>query len=120
MPQSRAGGRKTTSRAHTTIAPVETPALPEGEQWPEPLEAMALGRPVLVGSGTPAAELADAGAAVAVEPQPDALASAITALGSDEAAHAALRRSARELLRTSFSPQRVAAAYERIYEELLA
>jgi phosphatidylinositol alpha-1,6-mannosyltransferase len=84
------------------------------------LEAMALGRPVFLGSDTPAAELADAGAAVAVESQPDALASAITALGADEAARAALRRSARELLSTSFSPQRVAAAYERIYEELLA
>ena len=84
------------------------------------LEAMAMGRAVLVGSRTPAAELAAEGGALAIEPVPDALASAVDTLSADSAATAALGRAARALTRERFSPTRVAGAYERIYEELLA
>ena len=83
------------------------------------LEAMCLGRPVIVGAGTPAAELAEDGGALAVEPEADALATAVDGLRSDEAARAALGRCARELALERFSPARVAAAYEEIYEGLL-
>ncbi|MFW2388816.1 MAG: glycosyltransferase family 4 protein [Polyangiales bacterium] len=82
------------------------------------LEAMSLGRPVLVAEATPAAELADEGAALAVEPDPEALAEAIERLSSDEAARRALTARARTFVTTKLSPERVAAAYESLYSEL--
>ncbi len=84
------------------------------------LEAMCLKRPVFVCGGTPAAELADAGGAVAVEPEPEALALAVEALETDRCATKSLCEGARELVLDQFSPRRVASAYERIYEELHA
>ncbi len=82
------------------------------------LEAMCLGRPVLVGSGTPAAELAEDGGAVAVEPEGDALADAIEGLSTDRQALDDLQRRARALVVRRFSPRVVADAYERLYTEL--
>jgi phosphatidylinositol alpha-1,6-mannosyltransferase len=82
------------------------------------LESMCLGRPVLVGMGTPAAELAEDGGAVAVEANAEALAEAIEGLSADQAANAEVQRKARELATSRFSPQRVAAAYELLYEEI--
>ena len=49
------------------------------------LESMCLARPVLVGKGTPSAELAEGGGAVAVETSGEALAEAIESLSADEA-----------------------------------
>jgi glycosyltransferase involved in cell wall biosynthesis len=83
------------------------------------LEAMCMARPVIVASGTPAAELSEEGGAIAVEPSPDALADAVERIADDEQARKALGRRARELALQSFSPVKVAAAYERLYEELL-
>ena len=82
------------------------------------LEAMCLGRPVIVGAGTPAAELAEEGGALAVEPEGEALAAVIAQVGGDDAAHASLGRRARALVLDRHSPIRVAAAYEEIYEAL--
>ncbi|MFA9470061.1 MAG: glycosyltransferase family 4 protein [Deltaproteobacteria bacterium] len=82
------------------------------------LESMCLGRPVLVGTGTPSAELAEDGGAVAVETNAEALAEAIEGLSADQAASAELRRQARELATSRFSPRAVAAAYELLYEEI--
>lgn len=82
------------------------------------LEAMCMGRPVLVGSGTPSAELARDGGALAIETHGEALAEAIEGLNTNAPARQALGRRARQLALTRFSPRTVAAAYERIYDEL--
>jgi phosphatidylinositol alpha-1,6-mannosyltransferase len=84
------------------------------------LESMCLGRPVLVGKGTPSAELAESGGAVAVETSGEALAEAIESLSADRESYAGIAREARALATSRFSPQEVAAAYELLYEELHA
>jgi glycosyltransferase involved in cell wall biosynthesis len=82
------------------------------------LEAMSLGRPVFVSAGTPAAELADDGGAVAVEPVGEALTGEIQRLSDDRPAREALERSARTLAVERFAPARIAAEYEQLYDEL--
>jgi phosphatidylinositol alpha-1,6-mannosyltransferase len=84
------------------------------------LESMCLGRPVLVGKGTPSAELAESGGAVAVETSGEALAEAIESLSADRATYAEIAHEARALAISRFSPQEVAAAYELLYEEIHA
>jgi len=84
------------------------------------LESMCLARPVLVGNGTPSAELAEGGGAIAVETSGDALAEAIEALSADEGSTRAVGQRARELAISKFSPQEVADAYELLYEEIHA
>lgn len=84
------------------------------------LEAMSLGRLVLVGEETPSAELAEEGGALSVHPQGEALAEAIDRMERDTAAKQAIERRAHELATTRFSPSRIAAAYELLYEEILA
>ncbi|MGB5267044.1 MAG: glycosyltransferase family 4 protein [Polyangiales bacterium] len=82
------------------------------------LESMCLARPVLVGAGTPSAELAEGGGAVAVEASGEALAEAIERLSGDRAAIEAIGTKARALATSKFSPQAVAEAYEVLYEEI--
>jgi phosphatidylinositol alpha-1,6-mannosyltransferase len=84
------------------------------------LESMCLGRPVLVGKGTPSAELADGGGALVIEANGEALAEAIESLSTDGASYAEIGRKARALATSKFSPQEVAAAYELLYEEIHA
>jgi phosphatidylinositol alpha-1,6-mannosyltransferase len=82
------------------------------------LESMCLARPVLVGKGTPSAELAEDGGAVAVETNGEALAEAIESLSADEASCAEIGHKAHALATSKFSPQEVAAVYELLYEEI--
>jgi len=82
------------------------------------LEAMALGRTVVVGQGTPCDELAEEGGAWAVRTDGAALAEGVERLGSDMARRASIERTAHSLSATRFSPSAVAAAYELVYEEL--
>lgn len=84
------------------------------------LESMCLARPVLVGKGTPSAELAEEGGAIAVETEGEAVAEAIESLSVDEAAYRGVGDKARALVTSKFSPQEVAAAYEMLYDELHA
>jgi glycosyltransferase involved in cell wall biosynthesis len=84
------------------------------------LESMCLARPVLVGKGTPAAELAEDGGAVAVETNGAAVAEAVEALSTDMTSRAQIVHTARTLATSKFSPHEIAAAYERLYEEILA
>jgi len=84
------------------------------------LESMCLARPVLVGRGTPSEELAELGAAVAVEPDAEALADAVRRLSADEASLIELGHRAHSVATSTFSPKQVAAAYERLYEEIRA
>ncbi|NNE18414.1 MAG: glycosyltransferase family 4 protein [Myxococcales bacterium] len=84
------------------------------------LESMCLARPVLVAKGTPSAELAEAGGAIAVEATGDSLAEAIERLSADQAAIDAVGRNARALVTSKFSPQAVAEAYEVLYKDIHA
>ncbi|UCF47498.1 MAG: glycosyltransferase family 4 protein [Myxococcales bacterium] len=81
------------------------------------LESMSLARPVLVGKGTPSAELAEGGGAVAVETEGEALAEAIESLSADEGSCLEVGQRARALATSRFSPQEVAGAYELLYQE---
>jgi phosphatidylinositol alpha-1,6-mannosyltransferase len=83
------------------------------------LEAMALARPVVVATGTPAAELAEGGAARAVAPDVDTLADAISTLVADRAHREALGGLARETALAEHDRTRMAAAYEALYDSLV-
>lgn len=80
------------------------------------LEAMMLGRPVVVGAATPAEELVEVGARVA-EPGGEALAATVGELLAGDLD--AIGLDCRERTRERFSPEAMAAAYERIYDDLL-
>lgn len=84
------------------------------------LEAMLLERPVVVARGTPAAELAEAGAAAACDAVPEALAATLAALLGDPAGRAALAERGRAHVASEHDPDRVARAHVAIYEELLS
>jgi phosphatidylinositol alpha-1,6-mannosyltransferase len=82
------------------------------------LEAMALARPVVVATGTPAAELADGGAARAVAPDVDGVAEALAALLADAAHRETLGARAREAVLAEYDRGRMARAYEALYDTL--
>jgi glycosyltransferase involved in cell wall biosynthesis len=82
------------------------------------LEAMALARPVLVGQGTPAAELAETGGALAVAPAAEAVAVALRNLLDDSGRRAALGARAREVACADYGRAGMARAYERLYDAL--
>jgi glycosyltransferase involved in cell wall biosynthesis len=84
------------------------------------LEAMALGRPVVVASDTPAAELAEDGAALAVAPDETTLAARCRRLFAEAGERETLGRAARAAARERFGRERMAAAYELLYDGLLA
>lgn len=83
------------------------------------LEAMALNKPVVVCSGTPAAELAEDGAAVEVAPELDALTRALDRLVRDGGERSALGARARAATEQRFGRSNMARAYESIYRELV-
>lgn len=83
------------------------------------LEAMHLGRPVLVSEGTSAHELAEEGGALGAALDPHALAAALDALVADEALRARWSASALAHARAR-SVEAMARAYAAIYDELLA
>ncbi len=84
------------------------------------LESLALGVPVLVGAGTAAEEIVEAGGARAVAPGDDAaLAHAAEALAGDPVGSRAFADSGGAWVRERCSPAAVAAAYEQVYDEVL-
>jgi len=82
------------------------------------LEAMMLARPVVVCEGTPAAELAAKGAAVAVPAALDALAAELSKLLGDGERRRALGERARAAALTDHDPRAMARAYEALYDSL--
>ncbi|MCS6797342.1 MAG: glycosyltransferase family 4 protein [Myxococcota bacterium] len=82
------------------------------------LEAMALGRPVIVCEGTSAAELAEDGAAVAVPPDADALAHALARLLDDGQLRSDLGERALRTVRERHDRSAMARAYEAVYDAL--
>jgi glycosyltransferase involved in cell wall biosynthesis len=84
------------------------------------VEAMLLARCVLVGQGTPAAELAEGGGAVSVATTRDAVSAMTRALLDDDARRAQLGATARHVALRDFEPERMAREYEALYDELCA
>jgi phosphatidylinositol alpha-1,6-mannosyltransferase len=83
------------------------------------LEAMALARAVVVAEATPAAELAEGGAALAVVAEAAPLAAALARLLADDRERRALGEAGRAAARDRFSRERMAGAYELLYDGLL-
>lgn len=84
------------------------------------LEAMALARPVVVAAGTPAAELAEEGGALAVNAEVSALATALAHLTGEPAERARLGSTARNRALSAYGRERMAEAYELLYDALLS
>lgn len=82
------------------------------------LEAMSQARAVVVAEGTPAAELAEDGAAACVPPDVDALSATLRELVDDDAARQQLGAAGRRAVLERFSPAPMARAYEALYAEL--
>ncbi len=120
------GGPGETRAIHALLAAADVVALPSTDLYAKMdhplvlLEAMSLARPVVVARDTPAAELADDEAAVAVDASPDALAAALDRLLDDAAQCAALGVRARAAVEARHAPAPMAAAYESLYDALLA
>jgi glycosyltransferase involved in cell wall biosynthesis len=115
-----------TRRIHALLAAADVVALPAETLYAKmdlPLvliEAMLLARPVVVASGAPAEELAEAGAAIAVAPEIDATAHAIESLLLDTSMRAEQGLRGRQAALARYHPAVVARAYEDLYDELLA
>jgi glycosyltransferase involved in cell wall biosynthesis len=84
------------------------------------IEAMAMKRAVVVTAGTPAQELAEEAAAVAVEDSREATSAAVLSLLRNNAERASVGERAAKAVSERFTPQAMASAYERIYDELLS
>jgi phosphatidylinositol alpha-1,6-mannosyltransferase len=84
------------------------------------LEAMGLGRAVIVAQGSAAAELGEGDAARVVEPETEALVAATRTLLQREDERHALGARARASVQDRFAPAAMAAAHEALYDELLA
>lgn len=81
------------------------------------LEAMGMGRPVVVAEGTSADELGEHGAMV-VEPSADGLSAALLALRDDEVRRRELGETGARAVADVFSPRAMARAYEALYDQL--
>jgi glycosyltransferase involved in cell wall biosynthesis len=114
-----------TTRIHDLLAAADVVALPSSDLHAKMdlplvlLEAMWLARPVLVASASPAAELGDDGAALAVDPDPAALADALRSLIDDAERRAVLGERARKAAEARFHPARMAREYEALYDRVL-
>jgi hypothetical protein len=83
------------------------------------LEAMAMGRAVVVARGSAAEELGEGGAAVACPATVEPLAVETAALLGDDARREGLGETARQAIAERYAPSAMADAYERVYDELL-
>lgn len=110
---------------HALLSAADVVALPTTDLYAKVdhplvlLEAMALERPVLVVDGSPAAELADGGAAICTAADPEAVASALRSVLGDLARARALGVGGRARVLQENDPHRVADAHEGLYDALL-
>ena len=114
-----------TPRIHDWLACADVVALPSVDLYAKMdyplvlLEAMSLGRSVVVAEGSAAEELCAGQAAIALPLQVDALTAGITRLLDDEAARARIGEAARRSVLEHFTYPTMSRAYERVYDELL-
>ncbi len=112
-----------TPRIHDLLGAADVVLLPSTDLFAKMdlplvlLEAMWLARAVVVASDGAAAELAEDGAALAAPAE--ALAGALAELVEDGAARRALGEAARRAAAARFAPDRMAAAYETLYDRVL-
>jgi len=115
-----------TSRILALLAAADVVALPSSVAYAKMdyplvlLEAMALERPVVVAEQTPAAELAEGGGALAVPAVLTDLGSTLGDLLSDADRRRRLGAAARARVLAEFTRERMAAAYELLYDEVLS
>ncbi len=83
------------------------------------IEAMWQARPVIVARDGSAEELAEGGAAIAIETETDALAATLRSLLDDTIVRRAIGERARAAAIANHEPSRMAARYEALYDELL-
>ncbi len=83
------------------------------------LEAMSAARAVVVAAGTPAAELASDGAAIAAEADAEAVAEALRRLLDDGDARATVGDAARRAVLERFNPRLMAERYEELYDAVV-
>jgi phosphatidylinositol alpha-1,6-mannosyltransferase len=114
-----------TPRIHDVLACADVVALPSADLYAKMdyplvlLEAMSLGRPVIVAEGGAAEELCENHAALSVVPEGDALAHEIERLLADESARATIGEHAQRAVRERFNYRAMARAYEGVYDRLL-
>jgi glycosyltransferase involved in cell wall biosynthesis len=85
------------------------------------LEAMALGRPIVVSNLESLSELLPEPAGVLVPPgDADALGAAVARILKDDPGRRAMGDTGRDLVRRQFSAERMTAEYEELYAELLS
>ncbi|MDB4973207.1 MAG: hypothetical protein JWN48_1548 [Myxococcaceae bacterium] len=114
-----------TARIHDLLACADVVALPSVDLYAKMdyplvlLEAMSLERSVIVARGSAAEELAESGGALAVAPEVDALTHELRRLLDDSAARVRLGRAGASAVHREFTSVTMAAAYERLYDELL-
>ena len=114
-----------TRAIHDLLATADVVALPAENLYAKmdlPLvliEAMLLARPTVLAAGTAAAELAEGGAALAIEPTEAAIAQAISTLLRDPALRARLGATARAAALERHDPRAIAARHDALYDELL-
>jgi glycosyltransferase involved in cell wall biosynthesis len=115
-----------TARIHDLLACADVVALPSVDLYAKMdyplvlLEAMSLERAVIVARGSAAEELAAHGGARVVSAEATALTHAIEALLGDDDARAVLGAAARASVLAHYETTVMAAAYERLYDQLLA
>ncbi len=114
-----------TPRIHDLLGAADVVALPSTDLYAKMdlplvlLEAMWLERAIVVVSDSPAAEIAEGGAARVCAPDPEAVGAAIGELLYDDDARGALGRAAAAAAAERYAPGAMARAYEAIYDELL-
>jgi phosphatidylinositol alpha-1,6-mannosyltransferase len=114
-----------TRRIHELLGAADVVALPAEHLYAKmdlPLvliEAMLLGRAIVVAHGTPAAELAEGDAALLTAPEVADVANAIERLLADAVERSRIGERARSNALERFHPAIVAKAYEALYDELL-
>lgn len=115
-----------TNAIHTLLAAVDVVLLPTDTLYAKMdyplviLEAMSLGKPVVVGLGTPAEELCTGGAALATEVSRDAVLDVMTRLTDSAALRADHGERGRQRVLSAYTRAPMAAAYEAVYDELRA
>jgi phosphatidylinositol alpha-1,6-mannosyltransferase len=114
-----------TAHIHALLGCVDVVTLPSTDLYAKMdyplvlLEAMSLGRAVLVARDTPAAELCVDDAVRSVEAHADALAGALSALLDDESERTLLGQRAERALHARYTHGVMAQHYEAVYDALL-
>ncbi len=114
-----------TARIHDLLAAADVVALPSRDLYAKMdyplvlLEAMSLQRPVVVARASAAEEICEAGAALAVDTNADALAATLQGLIEDASLRARIGEAARARVLERYSYPTMASAYEALYDSLL-